>query len=172
MMKTYLPCWLKRASLAFLFPVSAGFLLSQDAAPENGMSAFGKMVPAGFANRHVVIPSFDSSGRKSSEVKAETLTRIDDDRLRAEKISIDIFAEDPAKNIRVDLLSAIHHMADQILRSGERSVVRRSDFETSGDSLVFDAGTSIGAMKGHVRTLIFDTGTLSGKSESAAPPKN
>ncbi len=172
MNKTYLPCWLKRTCLALLLPITAGLLLSQDAAPENGMSAFGKMVPAGFANRNVVIPSFDSRGRKSSEVKADTLTRIDDDRLRAEKISIDIFAEDPTKNIHVDLISAIHHMADQILRSGERSIVRRSDFETSGDSLVFDARTSIGSMKGHVRTLIFDTGSLSGKSESATSPKN
>jgi hypothetical protein len=44
-------------------------------------------------------------------------------------------------------------------------VVRRSDFETSGDSLVFDSRTSIGSMKGRVRTLIFDPRALSGKTD-------
>lgn len=149
---------------AILLLISVGVLLSQTQAPQDGMSAFGKMVPADFVNRDVIIPSFNDEGKKSSELHAETLTRIDDDRLQAAKLSIEIYAAEPAQNIRVDLISAVHHMTDQILRSGEHSVVRRSDFETSGDSLVFDARTSIGSMKGHVRTLIFDTSALSGKS--------
>lgn len=149
---------------AIMLLASGGVLLSQTEAPQDGMSAFGKMVPAGFVNRDVIIPSLNAEGRKSSELHAETLTRIDDDRLQAGKIHIEIYAAEPAQNIRVDLISAVHHMTDQILRSGERSVVRRADFETSGDSMVFDARTSIGSMKGRVRTLIFDTGALSGKS--------
>ncbi len=149
---------------AIMLLASGGVLLSQTEAPQDCMSAFGKMVPADFVNRDVIIPSFNAEGRKSSELHAETLTRIDDDRLQAGKIHIEIYAAEPAQNIRVDLISAVHHMTDQILRSGERSVVRRADFETSGDSMVFDARTSIGSMKGRVRTLIFDTGALSGKS--------
>jgi hypothetical protein len=146
-------------------------LLSEEKQKSGGMSDFGKMVPEGLINRGVIIPSFDKEGKKSSELRAETLTRIDDDWLLAEKVTIDLYAETPEKTLHVDLKSAVHHMTDQLLRSGERSVITRSDFETSGDSLVFDAATSIGSMKGRVRTLIFDTGTLSGKKEPANPPK-
>ncbi|MEQ1747985.1 MAG: hypothetical protein ABL974_01075 [Prosthecobacter sp.] len=148
-----------------LLLTTAGVLLSQTAVPPDGMNAFGKMVPTDFVNRGVIIPSFNAEGRKSSELRAETLTRIDDDRLQAGKVNIEIYAADPAQNIQVQLISAVHHMTDQVLRSGERSVVRRSDFETSGDSLVFDSRTSIGSMKGRVRTLIFDTSALSGKTD-------
>lgn len=157
--------WLLSAALLMASALSS--LLSQNAAPENGMNAFGKMVPAGFVNRGVSIPSFNNAGTRTSELKAATLTRIDEDRLQADQVAIEIFAENPAQNIRVDLITAIHHMTDQILRSGKRSVVTRSDFVTSGDSLVFDARTSIGSMKGRVRTLIFDTGALSGKTDKA-----
>lgn len=146
-------------------------LLSEEKQKSGGMSDFGKMVPEGLINRGVIIPSFDQEGKKSSELRAETLTRIDNERLLAEKVTIDVFAETPEKTLHVDLKSAVHHLADQLLRSGERSVITRSDFETSGDSLVFDAATTIGSMKGRVQTLIFDTGTLSGKKQPANPPK-
>lgn len=146
-------------------------LLSEEKQRSGGMSDFGKMVPQGLINRGVIIPSFNQEGKKSSELRAETLTRIDNERLLAEKVTIDVYAETPEKTLRIDLKSAVHHLADQLLRSGERSVITRSDFETSGDFLVFDAATSIGSMKGRVQTLIFDTGTLSGEKESANPPK-
>jgi hypothetical protein len=146
-------------------------LLSEEKQKSGGMSDFGKMVTEGLINRGVIIPSFDQEGKKSSELRAETLTRIDNERLLAEKVTIDVFAETPEKTLHVDLKSAVHHLADQLLRSGERSVITRSDFETSGDSLVFDAATTIGSMKGRVQTLIIDTGTLSGKKQPANPPK-
>jgi hypothetical protein len=146
-------------------------LLSEEKKKSGGMSDFGKMVPEGLINRGVIIPSFNQEGKKSSELRAETLTRVDDERLLAEKVTIDVYAETPEKTLHVDLKSAVHYLADQLLRSGERSVITRSDFETSGDSLVFDAATTIGSMKGRVQTLIFDTGTLSEKKQSPNPPK-
>jgi hypothetical protein len=146
-------------------------LLSEEKQKSGGMSDFGRMVPEGLINRGVIIPSFNQEGKKSSELRAETLTRIDDERLLAEKVTIDVYAETPEKTLHVDLKSAVHHLADQLLRSGERSVITRADFETSGDSLVFDATTTIGSMKGRVRTLIFDTDALSGKKQPATPPK-
>ncbi len=135
------------------------------------MSAFGKMVPLGFVNRGVRIPSF-TGGKLSSVMSAATLTRIDDDRLEAGKTVVEISATADADAVRVELESAIYHMADQILRSGNRSRVSRSDFEIEGDSMVFDAATSIGQMKGRVRTIIFDTSTLSGASKSAVKSAN
>jgi hypothetical protein len=148
----------------------SSLLLSEEQKKKGGMSSFGQMVPQGLVNRGVIIPSFDEAGKKSSELHADTLTRVDDDRLLAEKVTIDVYAETPDKAMHIDLKSAVYHLADELLRSGERSVVTRSDFETSGDSLVFDAASSIGCMKGRVRTLIFDTGTLTEKKSPAQSP--
>jgi hypothetical protein len=146
-------------------------LLSQDVAPESSMAAFGKMIPAGFINRSVIIPSFDQAGKKTSELHAVTLTRIDEERLQATQVSIHIFAADPAQNMRIDLPSATFHLADHLLRSGEHCTVTRADLQTSADSLVFDTRTSIGSMSGRVRTLIFDTSTVSHDSKADQPAK-
>jgi hypothetical protein len=156
--------------------VTAGLLLVclmgySEEPPESGMSAFGKMVPLGFVNRHVRIPSF-SNGKASSIMTADTLTRIDDDRLQAGKTVVEILAERAQENIRVDLATAIFNMTDQILRSGDRSRVSRADFQMEGDAMVFDSRTSVGCMKGRVRTIIFDTSTLSGKSKGVAKSLN
>jgi len=145
----------------------ASTLLSQTAEPEGNLAAVTKMIPAGFVNRGVVIPSFDDTGKKTSELHAETLTRIDEERLQATQVTIDILREDPAENMHVILPSAVFHLGEEVLRSGERSTVTRSDLETSGDTLVFDSRTSIGSMTGRVRTLIFDTGTVT--TETSAP---
>ena len=148
----------------------ASLLFSQTVEPNADMSAFGKMIPAGFINREVVIPSFDDLGRKTSELTAATVTRIDDDRLQAGQVSISIFSLEPKENIQVKLPSALYNLSDKILRSGERSTITRSDLETSGDTLVFDSATSIGSMSGRVRTLIFDTGAVSHETSKAETP--
>ncbi len=144
-------------------------LYSQNVARKSGTNVFAKTLPEGFVNRQVVIPAFDDQGRKTSELRAATLTRLDDERLQAEDVSIDILAENPAENMKVQLRSATHHLTEQMLRSGERSIVTRADFQTSGDTMVYDAANTKGSLIGNVRTLIFDTSAVSGKSESAQP---
>jgi hypothetical protein len=137
----------------------AAVALAQSAADSEepqGMSAFGKMIPLGFVNKNVVVPSF-KDGKPSSMLTADTLTRLD--------VVVEIYAEDPAATLSVDLKSAVFNMPDQIMRSGERSRVSRADFEMEGDSMVFDTANSIGSMKGRVRTLIFDMKPAPGKPE-------
>lgn len=172
---------MQRASLIARLPlfaaillthVTSSWLLSQDSlAPESPMASFGKMIPEGFVNRDVIIPSFDQTGRKTSELHAETITRIDQDRLQATQVIIHVLAPDPAQNMRIELPSATFHLTDHLLRSGQRCTVTRADLQTSADSLVFDTRTSMGSMGGRVRTLIFDTGAVSHESKIDHPAK-
>lgn len=156
----------------FAILATSGSLLSQDTVPpESPMASFGKMIPEGFVNRDVIIPSFDQSGRKTSELHAETITRIDQERLQATRVVIHVLAADPTKTMRIDLPSATFHLTDHLLRSAERCTVTRADLQTSADTLVFDTRTSIGIMGGRVRTLIFDTGTVSHESKADQPAK-
>lgn len=138
---------------------------------QGSMSAFGKMIPAGYVNKDVTIPAF-GKGAPSSLLTAATMTRLDDEHLAAEKVVVEIYGKTPADTLRVELKSAVYHMGEKVLRSGERSKVTRADFEMEGDSMVFDADSSIGGMKGRVRTLIFDTGVVSGKTEGTTQPSN
>ncbi len=159
-----------RLMSGFLVLLATALLSQTVEKKEDSMSAVGKMIPEGFVNRDVVIPSFDEEGKKTSELQAATLTRIDEEHLQAVQVTIDLLADDPAQNVRVDLPSALFNLNDRILRSGERSTVTRNDLETSGDTLVFDSKTSIGSMTGRVRTLIFDTSAVSNETTPPTQP--
>jgi hypothetical protein len=123
------------------------------------LSAFGSQIPAQRPNKGVVIPSF-SEGKRSSLVEADVVTRIDETRLLAEKMTIYLYGASPAENVTVTLPSATFNMDQQILRSSERSKVSRADFDLEGDALIFDTTTSQGRMSGNVRMTIHDAGAL------------
>jgi hypothetical protein len=128
---------------------------------DDGLAGVGRMVPLGFESRDVVIPSF-KDGKPAFELSANTLTRIDDERLVCGPTRIEVFGATPAFNVQVRLPSAVFHLGERALRSGERCRITRADFTVEGDSLVFDTTTSIGALKGRVTTTIFDTAALTG----------
>lgn len=144
----------------------------QVASDASGMESFMKMVPLGEESKGAVIPSFDATGRRSSLITADVIRRIDDERLYAEKLTVQMFSPEPENNVRIDLLTAFYQMAGGILRSTKRSKVSRADFEIEGDSLVFDTAKNQGRMTGNIRMVIFDTGALSGEGSTSSKPKS
>jgi hypothetical protein len=130
------------------------------------LTAFGRQVPAMRPNRGVWIPSF-VNGVRNSLVEAEVMTRIDDQRMQAENLSIHLYGKEAKENVEIILPSATYHMTHQILRSDERSKVSRMDFDLEGDSMVFDTVTSQGRMTGNVRMTIHDArGFMASMNES------
>jgi hypothetical protein len=130
----------------------------QTAGENASLSSIGKMLPAGFLSRQITVPTFNNEGRKTSELYAETLVRIDETRLKAGEAVIEVFAEDRKQDLRLQMPTAYYNLKDKLLRSDARCKVSRVDMQTEGDSLIFDTETSIGSMVGKVRTLIFQTG--------------
>ncbi|MFN0076162.1 MAG: hypothetical protein ACKVY0_06785 [Prosthecobacter sp.] len=169
---------LQRRRLAFsiVLGVMAGLVMfataQQTVLADSGISAFLRMVPLGAESKGAVIPSFDVTGRRTSLITAAVIRRIDDERLWAEKLSVQMFNIDPKNDVRIDLKTAFYQMAEGgILRSSERSRVSRADFEVEGDSLIFDTVKNQGRMTGNIRMVIFDSGFLSGEGKSPAEPK-
>lgn len=145
----------------------------QGALANNGLKAFGEMIPLGRRSRGVRIPSFDQ-GKPTSVISAGALIRVDDNRLFAEKLIIDLFGQKPEEDVRVDLKTGTYNMDHQILSSTERSRVSRSDFQIEGDGMVFDTKTSQGKMVGNVEMIIYDVKQLAKnlnmvKEEEPAP---
>ncbi len=123
--------------------------------PNKGLKAFGDMIPLGRQSKGVRIPAFED-GKPSTLIVADSLIRVDDNRLFAEKLSIKMFGAMKEQDVKVDLKTGTYNMDHQILSSTERSRVSRSDFEIEGDGMVFDTKTSQGKMVGNVKMVIFD----------------
>jgi hypothetical protein len=159
----------RRLAISITLGVLAGFVMfataDQPAPADPGIGAFLKMVPPGAVNKGAVIPSFDSTGRRSSLITADMLRTVDDERIYAENLVVQMFDAEPKKNVRIDLKTAFYHMVGSsgILRSTDRSRVTRSDFEIEGDSLIFDTAKNQGRMTGNIHMVIFDSGALSGE---------
>ncbi len=135
----------------------------------SGLKSFGSMIPLGRESKGVRIPSFDE-GKPASLITADSLVRVDDNRVFAEKMTIKMFAEQAEQDVRVDLKTATYNMDHQILSSTDRSRVSRSDFELEGNGMVFDTKTSQGKMVGEVRMTIYDMKELA-KNMGMAPEK-
>jgi hypothetical protein len=163
--------WRRRFTVSIVVGAMAGLALFATAEPpaDSGVGAFMRMIPLGVESRGAVIPSFDASGRRTSLITADVVRRIDDGRLYAEQLVLQMFDEDPAADVRIDLRTAFYHMEDGVLRSTERSRVTRADFEIEGDSLIFDTVKNQGRMTGNIRMVIFDSGALSGERPSPSP---
>jgi hypothetical protein len=162
----------RRLALSITLGVVAGlvmFATAQQPEPsDSGIGAFLQMVPPGAVNRGAVIPSFDAVGRRTSLITADMLRRVDDERLYAEKLVVQMFNPDPKNDVRIDLKTAFYQMAGGgVLRSTERSRVSNADFEIEGDSLIFDTAKNQGRMTGNIHMVIFDSSALSGE---VAPP--
>ncbi|OYW71821.1 MAG: hypothetical protein B7Z37_26680 [Verrucomicrobia bacterium 12-59-8] len=159
----------RRLAISITLGVMAGLVMfataQQPAAADSGISAFLKMVPLGAVNEGAVIPSFDATGRRTSIITADVLRRVDDERIYAENLTVQMFNDDPKNDVRIDLKTAFYQMAGQggILRSTDRSRVTRADFEIEGDSLIFDTSKNQGRMTGNIHMVIFDSGSLSGE---------
>lgn len=134
------------------------------------LTSFGRQIPAQRPNRGIWIPSF-SEGSLSSVVEADVVTRIDDQRLFAENMTIHLHQPEENQRVRVDMPSATYNMTSQMIRSNERSKVSRADFDLEGDSLIFDTTTSQGRMTGNVRMTIHDArGFMKGAPNPGAQP--
>jgi hypothetical protein len=165
----------RRFAFSIVLGVMAGlgmFAMAQQPEADSGIGAFLRMVPLGAESKGAVIPSFDASGRRTSLITAAVARRVDDERLYAEKLVVQMFNTDPKNDVRIDLKTAFYHMAGGgILRSTERSRVSRADFQIEGDSLIFDTSKNQGRMTGNIRMVIFDSSALSGEEASPSKPQ-
>ena len=158
----------RRFAISITLGVVAGlvmFATAQQPEPaDSGIGAFLQMVPPGAVNKGAIIPSFDATGRRSSLITADMLRRVDDKRIYAEKLMVQMFNADPKSDVRIDLKTAFYQMAGGgVLRSTERSRVSRADFEIEGDSLIFDTAKNQGRMTGNIHMVIFDSSAVSGE---------
>ncbi len=159
----------RRLAISITLGVLAGlvmFATAQQSVPaDSGISAFLQMVPPGAVNKGAVIPSFDSTGHRTSLITADMLRRVDDERIYAENLVVQMFNANPKNDMRIDLKTAFYQMAGSggLLRSTERSHVSSPTFDIEGDSLIFDTAKNQGRMTGNIHMVIFDSSTLSGE---------
>ena len=87
---------------------------------------------------------------------AEVLSRFDARRLKMEQLRIEICAVADRPPMSIEMPSALFDVQTKMLTGTNTFVVRRSDFEVTGQRLVFNTQTRAGTSSGPTRMLVFN----------------
>ena len=110
-------------------------------------------MPLNKPNLRVKIPQF-KNGEIDCVIKADEMTRVDDENVKIENMEIDFF-ESGDKEMQVLFKSAKYNFLKNKIHSNNKTqVIRPNYFTLTGDSLEFDVEQKQGRMVGKVRMVL------------------
>ena len=145
----------------FLFPIllAASPLQGEPAKPAEGdnpaaeKDAFDVPVPLNTPVKGIKIPHRNDEGKLLMTIEAELATKLDESHLEMENMKIESF-DDDGKTIKIELPHSILNLDTKILTGDRQALIRREDFEITGDSVEFHTKTRHATMRGKIRMII------------------
>ena len=123
-----------------------------DSSENQGLKA-SRFMPLNKPNLRVKIPQF-KNGELDCVIKADEMTRVDDENVKIENMEIDFF-ESGDKEMKVLFQSAKYNFLKNKINSNNKTqVIRPNYFTLTGDSLEFDVEQKQGRMVGKVRMVL------------------
>lgn len=110
-------------------------------------------VPMNMPVHGIKVPHRDEKGRLVMVLEADIANKLDDQRIEMTNMKVDAFDED-GKKIHIELPSSIFNLDTRVLMGSTHALIRREDFEITGDSLEFNTKTRYGKVRGNVKMII------------------
>jgi hypothetical protein len=110
-------------------------------------------VPMGMPVRGLKIPHRDRTGKVTMILEADIAKKIDDSQIEMDELKIDAF-DDDGRKVFVQIAHSIFNLETRVLSGDTRSLIRRDDFEITGDSIDFDTRSRNGTLRGNVKMII------------------
>lgn len=134
--------------------------------PKSSPSAVsGIPLPIGQEIKGLVLPDFDLNGHLRTRFEAGTAKRIDNERIQFTGLKVISFTPENTIDLQIDLPESIFDLNTRLLRSQQRTTIRRADFEIAGDTLQFNTTDRKGTLTGNVKMVISDSSTIVGKKD-------
>jgi Lipopolysaccharide-assembly, LptC-related len=144
----------KSIALTVILGGLAGHLFADDKSQKRKIEL---PVPIGHEIKGLRVPMRNAEGLMQLQLDTESATRVDPSNVQMRKVSIQTFDEKTGKaDFKIILSTAVLNTDTNILTSDEPVLITRSDFELTGDSMVFNHDTNEGTVKGNVRMLIYN----------------
>ena len=116
------------------------------------------------------IPSFDETGKLQMYFTITHAKRTDEDHLAMSMAKVETFDGNGARQMLIEVPRSVLDLKTRIVTSDSPVKITRSDFELTGDTMIFNTQTRMGRFVGNVRMLIFNREEMAG-GEDAAPEK-
>ena len=115
-------------------------------------------LPVGQEAKGLVLPDFDLQGRLRGKFVAGSARRLDQDHIGFKDLKITTYNDTSQPDLEIEMRTSTFDLTTKILKSDERTTVRRTDFNVVGDSAVFDTNARTSRMIGNVKMVITDQG--------------
>lgn len=103
----------------------------------------------------LVLPDFDLKGHLRGKLEAGLTKRLDEDHVEFKGVKFTTFVPETDKpDLEITMNSSVFNLKTQVLNSSERSTVKRTDFEISGDGMQFEMLTRKGTLIGNVKMVV------------------
>jgi hypothetical protein len=121
--------------------------------PEEGVT--NVPIAAGHDARGLVLPDFDRQGRLRGKLEAGLTKRLDDQNIEFRSVKFTTFIPESEKpDLQISMSRSVFNLKTQVLNSPERTTVKRSDFEITGDTMEFEMLTRKGKLAGNVKMVV------------------
>src|SRR5438477_10081585 len=120
-------------------------------------------LPIGHEAKGLVLPDFDPNGHLRGRFEAGTAHRMDQEHIGFQHLKITTYTSQSEPDLQIDMNTSVLDLKTRVLSSKERTTIRRSDFNTTGDSVQFDTNSRTGRLIGNVKMVITDKSHLTAK---------
>ena len=121
--------------------------------PEEGV--INIPIATGHDAKGLVLPDFDLKGHLRGKLEAGVTKRLDDEHIEFRGVKFTTFIpETETPDLEIIMNSSVFNLKTQVLTSSERTTVKRSDFEISGDNMQFEMLTRKSTLAGNVKMVV------------------
>ncbi|MEI6035247.1 MAG: LPS export ABC transporter periplasmic protein LptC [Verrucomicrobiae bacterium] len=114
---------------------------------------FDLPVPVGIPMKGIKIPHRNQAGKLVMTLEAEVAKKLDDQHIEMENMKIESL-DDEGKTINVQVPHSVFNLETRILSGDSQTLIRREDFEITGDAVEFNTKTRYAILRGNIRMII------------------
>ncbi|MDQ3621171.1 MAG: hypothetical protein M3463_01580 [Verrucomicrobiota bacterium] len=129
-------------------------------------------VPIGRGSKGLKIPTFSADGQLLQMVfNIGHATRVDENNVQMIDLWVETYDESGAPEMSFTLPSSNLDLTTRILSTLEGVTIRRSDFELTGKTMVFNTREKRGTLGGGVKMIIYNLAEETGNAAPAREPE-
>jgi Lipopolysaccharide-assembly, LptC-related len=114
---------------------------------------FDVPVPVGIPVKGIKIPHRNEEGKLVMTIEAEVATKLDEHHVDMQNMKIESL-DDDGKKVNVEMPHSIFDLDTRVLTGDKHALIRRDDFEITGDSVEFNTKTRNAILRGKIRMVI------------------
>ncbi len=137
-----------------------------DASGEKNAGKIAVPVPPGHDAKGLVIPMRNEAGQMQMRFTMEIGKRTDVNHMEMTTLLIETFDDEGKEEMTINLPQSRLDLNTRVISTESGVLIKRSDFELTGKSMVFNTETKAGHVGGKVRMLIYNL-----DDETNAKPK-